>query len=86
MGTPNREPQEYIGNRNIPTRVLIFYYIPTILLGSLSRVPIQVPLYVSSWIIPVHLVRAFCGHLGVYQRHAMESLWGYVPELLKHIT
>ena len=31
MGAPNQEPQQY--NRNIPTRVLIFYYVPTIFLG-----------------------------------------------------
>ena len=31
LGNPNREPREY--NGNIPTRVLIFHYIPMVFLG-----------------------------------------------------
>ena len=31
MAAPNREPQEY--GRNLPTRNLIFYWIPIIFLG-----------------------------------------------------
>ena len=42
MGTPNREPEDY--SRNIPIRILIFYYVRARFLG---RVPCLFGLRVS---------------------------------------